>query len=210
MWKLLDARSFQLMMQVQLGEKKKIDFIKSTANLRGSLVLITSIVRSFFIAAGLYFFMFHLEWKNDLVALDIFHSPSLLRQLFESTVTEFGLFFPALWLYVIVLFALKWILIHFFALVFNLKDIAARIFLIESAAAFPWLSYVVAAFFLIAVLPAQQRTIIFGVALFLVAVYWLNRLGLVLSTFSGLLKLPAIVIFLYICALELLPWLILL
>jgi hypothetical protein len=198
-WKLMDAHSFNHLILLQ-GRDSKAN--AEPANYRRWLLWYMLIIRILASSLILYF-CYQLGKRLEYPIFDYFQEN-------EDAITSS----TAVFLKMLTLFTVYNLVKHFFLTsgsgIYKFSDLALKLMSVETRAVYPTnLLLLSSSFTLLVVFPTRPLwvAIIFGA---LAIAHILRKYNIIYNELSGVLKIPIVIIFLYICILELLPWLILL
>jgi hypothetical protein len=198
-WKLMDAHSFNRLVLLQGSDSKTNT---EPSNYRRWLLWYILIIRILASSLILYF-CYQLGKHLEYPIFDYFQEN-------EDAITSSTAIFLKMLAFLIVYNLVKYFLLTLGSGIYKFNDLASKLMSAETRAVYPTnLLLFVSSFTLLIVFPTRPFwcAIIFGA---LAIAHILRKYNIIYNELSGVLKIPIVIIFLYICILELLPWLILL
>jgi hypothetical protein len=210
-WKLQSPKGFREAMQLgnvrgRFGElSRELNFFQKTENPRMPQFVRLLLLACFY--SGLFLYLY----QQQLVSwLHVFAAGGLL----ESGIAALGqyplLLFLSVWLVLMLLWVVRQGILVFTGILYGVRNLAGKVGGVELAGAYPQLLLLAGLPYLLMLAHARLQAVVLVLLAVLGGFHVLRRLGVLLAGLQQVLHMPTSLIILYICLLEILPWLLLL
>ncbi|MBX3102285.1 MAG: DUF4271 domain-containing protein [Bacteroidetes bacterium] len=211
LWKLQSPKDFRDAMQLgnvrtRFSElSRELNFFQKTENPRLPQFVRLMLLASLF--SGIFIYLYA---GGLLGYLQVFGQGGLLRHFVQLLGDYPVLMFMCIGLVLLLLLGIRQLTFAFLGLLYGIRNLGGKVSGVELAGAYPQLLLVAFVPHLLLLGNARMQPLLLGVLLILLAFHVLRRLVVQLNGLQQVLQLPGSLIILYICALEILPWLLLL
>jgi len=207
LWKLADSRSFGELLSFTLQTQKQVLYIKDNKYASGGMQPLVTLVRSVLTVVLVTESLLLCRYGLPSLYIYLEQQPYLAWFLDRIRPTEFGLL-AAVTVFMTVFAVLKQLFLLFIDYVFELRDYATGMQSVESLSALPYNLLPVSLGLVLLVNPQPGHPV--GLALFGLSLLWylLRRYWVFASAVADIWNIPTIAIFLYICVLEIAPYLV--
>lgn len=206
--KVLTPRLWVALPEFLTKSKIYLELIRNGKFLRQYEVILLTIYRTALLSLILALTIYYISLSGKWEWLNVFSSKSILFRLYFATeYTPVQIFFQV-WAYVGAISLFKYILMSFCGQVFNIQGLGQSIQDLDIFASFPllWLPLLPVTVLFFA--PPTSSGIAAGFLLALILIYQLRLLGILYQGISSIFQFSAGIKILYICALEIVPWVI--
>jgi hypothetical protein len=205
-WKLIDERTYELL--VQLIPKRQHDsaMLREPASLSRGFIFFTLIVRMLiYCAIGFS----TLELLNQLERLDwlnIFSFESASYRLYSRYGQYKGLLILVLFMFICSINVLKFFVLQSVSLIFNVKELAIRVVSAENFANFPTVLYLSLISCGLLIVPKPTTWVLFVMFLVLLVIHIVRKNYRSYMGLKYIAHIPSFINFLYLFLFEVLPW----
>jgi hypothetical protein len=197
----LDQRAILFNPKLNLGGA--IDLTASNTGLLGILILLKSLNLAIFLSLIVYYVLRENQWEQ----LNLLRDWSLLNQWFYGSENLWQIFQRSL-LLVVLWFMLKNLLLSLVGWSYRVKSLVAGLMSLEVVAAFPMILFLGIPIALILFMPSIWGGWLIVLMLLLLSAYLLRKIYVFYIGLERLFTFSTAVKFLYICALNLMPYVI--
>ena len=196
-----DQRAILFNPKLNLGGA--IDLTASNTGLLGILILLKSLNLAIFLSLVIYYVLRENQWEQ----LNLLRDWSLLNQWFYGSENLWQIFQRSL-LLVVLWFVLKNLLLSWVGWIYRVKNLVAGLMSLEVVAAFPLILFLGIPIALILFIPSIWGGWMIVMMLLLLSAYLLRKIYVFYIGLERLFTFSTAVKFLYICALNLMPYVI--
>jgi hypothetical protein len=210
-WKLQSPRGFREAMQLgnvrgRFGElSRELNFFQKSENPRmpqfARLLLLSCLL------SGLFLYLYVTQGSESL---HVFAAGGLLHWGIQALGSSPLLLFLFVWLAVLALWAVRQGLLAFTGALYGVRNLAGKVGGVELAGVYPQLLALAVLPYLLLLAHARLQPVVLVLLAALGLFHVLRRLLVLLAGLQQVLHMPTSLIILYICLLEILPWLLLL
>ena len=207
--KLLVPKTYSLMVEFLTKSKIHIDLIAKRKFLRTPEMVLLNLFRMILVSVMISVPLYYIQCTGNFEWLNIFSTRSLLFKQFSGADLSLAEYFVISFLFVVGINVFKYATTYFLGLIYRMQGFSSDAQNLDVFLYFPLsLGLLLPVAFMFFVGPGQIKWLGVAWALIFVGVsarrLWLSYMGL-----TTLFNLPASLKILYICAFEILPWIIL-
>lgn len=210
LFKLFNSRIYGVLFEFISKPKIYLELIANGKFLRPIEAFALTLFRLFALATTATLFFYFLQLSNQTNFLNIFSSNSLLHQFLKGGDQEFGILFLMVLGFVVGLSLLKYLLISVLERVYKLPSFAGYIPSLDFFASFPANLFAIIPLSLLFFSDGDYQVAILVVFIVLLMSSLSRRLITLYWSLSNLMSFSRSMKILYICGLEILPWVFLL
>jgi hypothetical protein len=208
--KLLSPRTFDSLPEYLTRNKIYLELIASNKFLKDEQRLVMNLIRVTFLSLTISLFLYYLSVTGGWEKLNLLSSRSLLFQVYNGTKYSLYVLFFQVFAVVLGLTVFKYALLNFISSIYRVHNFSSTAQSVDIYASFPINLLPVVPSAVIFFLSAEQGGILLMIWYILMGAHWVRRVYLVYAGISRLFPLALSLKILYICTLEISPWIFLL
>ena len=208
--KLLAPRIFSALPEYLTRSKIYLELIASNKFMKEEQRLLMNLARIFFLSITIALYLYYLRVTGGWDRLNVFSSRSLLYEIYAGTDYSLYVLFLQVFGVVAILTLLKYGLLNFIASIYRLHNLGSAAQSLDVFASFPVNLLPLIPGAVIFFLDARQGAIGLIIWYVLMLLYLLRRVVLVYGGIGRLFPLSVSLKILYVCTLEISPWIFLL
>ena len=205
--KVLNKGLFEILISLLMQPVMYIDSLSTSGLSSQSLNLLLYLFRLIATAIGLAVGMYYVHRHGQWEWINVFRENSLLNRVFTPGIGLGGLLGRAL-LLGLIWTAVKFTILNFVGKIFRIKGLAAGVVDLEVVAAYPLALTLSIPWMLMLFVPHTSSPMIFYIAAFLLAIYFIRRLYVLFIGLDKMFSFSNGMKILYICAFNVAPYII--
>lgn len=209
-WKLLNERTYKLMLSLVNFKINYSEIIKGSTNISLSVVYFALSIRILLWASMITVLLERMRVENNLKYLNLVSKKSILYEGVSMLGSDILLVYLLVLLILVIIYIIKFFLLSFVSFVYNIPDLLTRIVNTEHKTEFPFNILITILVTLLIVALKSEDHVIWSILGILFIVFNTRKYYLLFEGLKSLLKIPILINVLYICGVECLPWILIL